>query len=487
MPYDYGKLYGIDSPDPNDYMAYLSWVSSDLSTSITTKSLPYGRNTAVEQAPVMFICDSTNEKEFCILDDINSGTYGRFSKYEVALGNGTGTSSIFLDSSTPFQSAATAQHTDYFGIKKDSDSLYYVYYGTRYAISTLGYTYDFHRISIVPGVSYTDNVLSSVDISSGATYTWVVSRRDILGKNAYVALVKKFSSDWHYELHIYQLNMETDAVTQNVSWDSGSGIILQGAQTDNMYVAFGHSGNTMNWATGYIEMVESPPPTGNYEIIGHVVYNGTDTTVFSLFTTDTLSWWRRPQSVDENYNWVDSILAFYFRGGGLQSAIINNGTLTYYADATGLTPGNPRMKFFSTNTFLKMSADYTTMEYWWMNANGRADAVFLPTGVHSIYNVYPTVDYISGNIFVSALMDDMTTKYLLEVDPNTDGIVKQITVSGFSYPLLGDAYPAFNIGNFLIIHNNIVAANSASSLSVYYLSEITPPSFNESQMIVEMN
>lgn len=415
----------------------------------------------INSSSLIYASDDEGAREFATYNGVSLKTY------DVIL---TGTAQIQLTSTT-----ASAPADKYSGIalKKESDTLYYVYYLSYYSKYTPQKRLRIRRISITVGVGGTDEILYEVPID--ATYFDGITTKRV-GNVAYIGLARGTPLGDHNcyssSISIYGINMDTGAVGIAATWDSGgSSSYPHYVYMDSIPLTMAQGEEGFIWTTCYTTYDTS----GNV----YVVINGQATKIYSTLLG----------GIDVvyiggcNYNSRDYILEWSFFGGSPNMDVATYtpraGTTLYfssYVPTIWLTP----LVFTSENVFPALVLVEGT-DYWWVNpATGLLTEKLAIAGVndYDIYTVFPTIDTIDGSIYVSVKINGVHK--VVGIRANTGEVIHEIDVSCDVNSLSS----GFNHGNFLF---NYYSTTLTAHFVKYLTENLEQHIPNVVQMIPEMS
>ena len=404
----------------------------------------------------------------------------------------SGTPAIALESDTTFDTTDTPDL--YFGVKKENDSLYYIFYAS--VDITTNHRCRFRRVSVVPGTGYTDTLLEEIALPATPTKYSIsaVWKRDdaiVINRTGYLGLIKHWGvtsptyKDFSVDLYVYSIDMETSTVSEHTVWEQPAPTGLD--YNDNIeWFSFFNTNGSFVWTTAYVGRVVISGHTWAY---GHVIIDGEDTELFSNHA-DTNHWVVTSGRDQYNKNtWVCYYKFDYAADTSLSClSTIHTGMLTTVTTTDPiptLAPGPLfpmaynlplRFKGYSSlggvtqdpsNSYVTQRVDPTTAIV--------IDELTI-TGVDTIYNIFPTADHQTGWVYLSVKMNDDSIK-LIGISWTGGGITTTLDVELYTaQPTAG-----YNHGNFLFLMRGYQLATYA-----YYLINL-PEVVVSDEQIFEQN
>lgn len=465
MVYDNGTLYGINTTDPVNSHVYLSQMTTGTSSVNTSQNpIPYkdfNGNVAY------YLEDDSTVVEF---DYILSG---KLNIYNVNLGGGTGTTSMSLVKQLNVSTGTSTNNI--FGIRKVNSDLYYVYYLIT-TTSSLNSVFDFRRCSAIP-TGTTDTSLSTVTITKNAIDS-IGAGKTTIGRNGYcnfshVYLDGVTSLVNQVDFYFYVLNMEADTVTlmESLNLPFVDSLTTYSNVTSLPVITMGE----VKWYISYLYRIKDSPGT-DVRHIKKIIWDGATTDAFNLYPAPSLI---QLITLNYRYNYRDTKVGEKYVYTGVTYYIVTDsvfGVSSLTNDS--LYPDTTPVSFSSEAVFPKIGLSSSV--YYWLDANGKATSTITLSGVTTLLDIYPTLDTINGDMYVTAVMNDASNK-LLAVDSSLGTINTQYVVTSFPYPALISTYTVnFNHGNFFI-------SSGGSTLKTIYLDAPYISGVGEVLMIIEQN
>ena len=382
--------------------------------------------------PTASFLDDFGNREFVVMSSYVDDYY--FYVYKVNTG---GTPSITLASSVSYASVASGNLFYWIGIKKISDTLYYVYYATSDKGSFAPATYlQFRKLIVVPGVSVTDSLIENITLDTSGGKVWTIENNSIrtVGRTGNVPLTVH-----RYGAYIYSLDMETEGVTGGLVFSpSGGEYSGAGVFGFNLFETMG----TLEWCLSY-SGAGTNPSTISY----HVVVSGTDYLIADNMAYDS------PINHSSNgavtvcqYNSRDSMVYtgwgnLYLPASNRFVRVVNGvpGSAESFPIGAYPTP----ITFHSSYLFPAICGDISGF-YTINPTTGELGTAVSVSGVTTIYDIFPTLD-VDGTMYMFVQMAD-SSYAIIGVDSGFI-ITRQIPVT---LPSTSSQAKDFNHGNFFI-------------------------------------
>ena len=454
--------------------------------------------------PLMFISDNEGCREFATIY-INE----YLNIYTVPL-NPDIHSSFTLSSSTAIPFLYTK-----FGIKRVSDSLYYIYDGYSDIISS-PHQVVFRKISVTPGVGYSIDILGTFSIADDSLLSeqWKVEDIQVIERRGYITIMKTWDTivppyyPGHIEIFIYSVDMDTDIASGGSVYTTPSdkSCILMESEWQNWgkSLVLQSSLGELEWLLYY---VESPRKSswGGFYYYGnatHVVINGIDHTTWQTdrdYNIRCAGW--DGENLDDyegglhqytnhriQYNYKDYFCMMYFYIIGFPELVhvakISDGSVT-----TTFAPNPDDIIGWCYSPFISHSAfpaisNYLTGFKVVDPATGLLLGDLTIPGVTQVYGVFPNLDTTDDSMYVSAKMDNGLIK-LLAINPTTFQINREYCIKIRLNSIYSWLYSFSNLGNFFIWWQWWGAGYGVTGidLNVAYLIKLK----SNLAMILEMN
>jgi hypothetical protein len=432
------------------------WKSQDANGSLGALGITNG------QSPIVAFIDNYGDREFAYI----TGN-AHLKVYTIDTTGGT----ITLASNTTL---SVPTGTFYWaGIKKVGSSYYIYYTSTADAIYGSPSYMKFGRLTVVPDVSCTNTVLQNWSLPT--SYYFFVADVKIIGRTAYVAWLREYTVPyefWHLDVHIYSLDMETEACSGGAVYQTpGSinvgpiGYVPPSAAVFGINLKFAESLGSLTWCMAY-KWTDYPSGINSGTC---VVIGGSDNEIGNIGGNHFLI-------TAYQYNSRDYLfVADLYNSGNLNRIKIPNGVLgsiVYNPTETLIVP----ITFHSQSVFpaIGYSSGFTFID----PATGLATSAVSISGVDTIYAIFPTLDSYSGNIFM--LVSIGGAQKIISTD-SAGGIINK--TYDITFPISSGIYDAFNHGNFFTVWS----AFSGAVYVTYVINLIISTNANVCQMIIEQN
>lgn len=454
----FGQVFNTSAIDHNSVvnMSHCPEAVSYLEQTIGNP-IPQDPNHLWGDNPVAFFGDDFGDREFAYING------NGFKVYAV----NTSGSSISLLSTTSI--VVPDDLIFWLGIKRVNGSLYNAYYVASNDMYSPTYV-NFGKLSIVPGVSCTNSIIqNNVLDTTGSSRVYTIRSVKVIGRTGYVALSKAYlpvpdPNVWAYmEYFIYSLNMDSEVSSGGSQYRTPDGYAqsMYYSASERAQIQLIESGGTVHWISFFRW---SPTGGGSYTV--YIIIDGTPTPI-SVGFCDTGG------GINTNqYNSNDYLCTIYFRMYTnltvLYTAQIANGVITISSGALSY----PQAGVVTFHSGSQAVVYYSGVYYWVDKTTGAIISAVSISGVDSIYDIFPTLDSMSGSAYMNV---------------SIGGVKKIISTNGTAIdkiydvilPVTNTAPNDFNHGNFF------VQWVISGSMYVTYLINLIAPQANVVQMIID--
>jgi len=461
----FGSVYNTDAIDINSTVNFSNCPTSPsyLEQTVLANNMGWFYQ---NKKPIVEFIDDYGEREFACASGSTLYVYNITT---------SGTPTITLQSSTSFSSALSAGFNFYwFGIKKESSSLYYIYYAnsddTQYGS---GHYMKYGRIEVTPGGGSVNTVLHTYMLTP--SYHLWVSDVKVVGRKGYVGWIRGYTvtnEGWHTDAYIFSLDMETDSCGGGLVHQSSGTITADSSGPPynlGAMLKMAEANGSMKWCLIYNWNYWIPTAYSYRRIV--LDGNTTDTAENGNIYSTLQSFQYNSDDylfVCRFYNLVNHDVLVKIPNGVIGSAYTY--TLEYY--------GNP-LKFNSQSNFPRIT---NLSGFYWVNlSTGLPTTLVSISGVDTIYGIFPTLDSYNGNIYMWVSIGG--AQKIISTD-SVGGIINNIY--DIAFPIASVPVGAFNHGNFFVIWN---ASDGTTDVvyTTYVISLTTTTNTNVCRMIVEQN
>lgn len=429
----------------------------------------------------IYMSDDEGEREFAIWNGEN------LFEYDVILGYGTGTVSIVTGSVTAAPADVAMGYFDPFGLKKESNTLYRAYYSDD---GSDGATFNVHKVVISVGVGIVSDTIILTSHKSVVGEYYISSGK--IGHRQYFSFTHRLKPvAVGFTLNIYSIDIETGAVAHFANFTKNDGDVVPIGDAGTSYFYYGEgipivsSAGIPMWCLGYTEVVARRYPPLYDWIYYHMVINGVDVVVEDHEAYSSPSVWDDVSNAGNNYNSNNCFLVCYhmqYPTVTWRAISFSGGTISYtaYPPTYPVLPLDPAPALISKHTFpaVGRDPDNSVIKIWIDPATGEETSIIDPIGLTYIRCILPTLDALSGNVYMFARFDDFSQK-LIAVQPNTNTIEQEWVV----WPSKLNPVGAVNHGNFILVAGTVIGGGSGHEMM--YLENINPPI--KHRMIIETN
>ena len=505
----FGTLYNLEAIDSSSLVSLsscpesVSYLTQSFAT-ITPQGHQYINNYETQPTPVISLSDNAGEREFSVLESLGSTSY-RLLTYTITT---SFPQSITLLNSDDFDITTSASEilNFFFGIKKINDTLYCVYYSTANCNGHTNPGTDSHvrirKISVTPGVGYSDDVVEEITLSHTDTYRWQLETSIVINKKGYIGLIRecRIAPNRGFYYSGYCLDMETDSVTLEFTYNK-----LNYYSDGNLYLhsitpldswTFNHgksmifysSSGTLKWVAYYQDDI-AKNNGGAYYIDGygaHIMANGEDTLLEKIDYLGITTFHCEGVSINQ-YTSKDGVGSVRFTWP-LDSSKNVIGRLHSDDTVSAYIPDSSAPLIWSMPSPIRSESIYpgiaktsggasstlTTID----TNTGESTGTLSISGVTTIYTLFPTLDTGDNSLYVGVKMDDDSCK-VLGINPSSAVVnttIADIDFSGVS------SYYFSNHGNFFVDWD---FDGYTSSGTITYLLNF--PTGNFTQAIMELN